>query len=91
MTTEDVYYPSVRNFFERYKIDATEHIVDIAVSVMRTRDGGWQGGSFVQSIVNNDLEGAISRADSECINHLKTFVLIKRNCFVESELKYHKV
>ncbi len=91
MTQEDNYYQSVRNFLERYKIEATEHIVDVAVSVMRTRDGIWQGGSFVQSITSNDLESAIGRADSECIKHLKTFVLIKRNCFVDTELKYYKV
>ena len=91
MTQEDIYYQSARNFFERYKIEATEHIADVAVSVMRTRDGIWQGGSFVQSIIENDLESAISRADNQCVQHLKTFVLIKRNCFVDSELKYYKV
>lgn len=91
MKTEDVYYQSVRNFLERYEIEASEHIVDVAVSVMRTRDGVWQGGSFVQSIIDNDLESAIGRADNDCVKHLKTFVLLKRNCFVDSELKYYKV
>ena len=48
MKTEELYYPAARNFLKRYQIDASEHIVDIIVSVMKTRDNvGWQGGDFV--------------------------------------------
>lgn len=51
------------------------HIIRIIASVMMTRDGqGLQGGSFVQSIVDNDLFGAISKADNECYNNLKVIV-----------------
>jgi len=51
------------------------HIINIIASVMMTRDGkGLQGGGFVQSVVNNDLFGAISKADSECYNNLKVIV-----------------
>jgi hypothetical protein len=51
------------------------HIINIIASVMMTRDGkGLQGGGFVQSVVSNDLFGAISKADSECYNNLKVIV-----------------
>ena len=42
---------------------------------MMTRDEqGIQGGGFVQSVVDNDLFGAISKADNECYNNLKVIV-----------------
>lgn len=54
------------------------HIVQIVASVMMTRDEvGYPGGSFVQAVVNNDLVGAISRADTECAKHLKLIVSAK--------------
>jgi hypothetical protein len=89
---EDIYYPAARNFLRRYNITASEHIVDIIVSVMRTRDNvGWQGGDFVQSIVSNNLTQSVLRADNDCINHLKTFVLAKQNCYPKEELAFHLV
>ena len=51
------------------------HIINIIASVMMTRDGkGLQGGGFVQSVVNNDLFGTVSKADFECYNNLKVIV-----------------
>lgn len=91
-TNEELYYPAAENFLKRYNIQASNHIVDIIVSVMKTRDKvGWQGGDFVQSIVNNNLSEAVLRADKDCINHLKTFVLALRNCFPKEELTFYKV
>lgn len=40
------------------------HVISIGVSVLQTRDGGMQGGGFVQAIVANDLSGSYNRADS---------------------------
>lgn len=89
---KELYYPAAKNFLKRYGIEASDHIVDVIVSVMRTRDGiGFMGGDFAQSIVNNNLSEAVLRADNDCINHLKTFVLALRNCFPVEELQYHKV
>ncbi len=91
-TTEDLYYPAAQNFLKRYAIDASDHIVDIIVSVMRTRDKvGFQGGDFVQSVVNNDLTNAALRADNDCVKHLKTFVLALRNCYPAEEMAFHRV
>ncbi len=41
------------------------HIVNIGTSILCTKWGiGYPGGSFVQAVVDNDLMGAFSRADS---------------------------
>jgi len=50
-----------------------DHVTDIGASVMKTRDGIQNGGSFVQSIVDNDLHQALNRADATCIRALKYF------------------
>jgi hypothetical protein len=48
-----------------------EHIVNIGTSVLCTKwEVGFPGGSFVQAVVNNDLHGALGRADNinqDCI------------------------
>ena len=62
----------------------SDHIVDIIVSVMMDRDDVMQGGGFVQAICNNDLRGAISRADDDCINHLRVIALAHPFAFIEN-------
>jgi hypothetical protein len=62
----------------------SDHIVDIIVSVMFTRDGIMQGGGFVQAIVNNDLRGAIARADEDCTKNLKVIALAYSNAFIQN-------
>jgi hypothetical protein len=60
----------------------SEHIIDIMISVMMHRDGVQSGGGFVTAVCNNDLVGAISRADNDCAKHLKLITLAKVNAFV---------
>lgn len=68
------YRIAAKEFANRYEVD-NEHIVSIIASVMMTRDKrGINGGGFVQSIVDNDLFGAISKADSTCQHYLKVIV-----------------
>jgi hypothetical protein len=63
-----------------YDVDSMEHIVDIGTSIMCTKwEVGYPGGGFVQAIVDNDLEGAVSRADMVCVRCLKFFVTLKLN------------
>lgn len=63
------------------KNDEMEHVVDIAVSIVSTRDcSGPRGGSFVRAVVDNNLEGAISTADSTCLRALKLLVLVNLWC-----------
>ena len=45
------------------------------VSVMMTRDDVLQGGGFVQAICDNDLRGALARADTECSKYLRVIAL----------------
>jgi hypothetical protein len=58
--------------------DVTEseraHLIDIGVSILCTKwKVGYAGGSFVQSFVNNDLMGAIGRADKTSYKGFKFF------------------
>jgi acid phosphatase family membrane protein YuiD len=63
---------------------SNEHIISIISSVMMTRDGrGISGGGFVQSVIANDLFGAISRADNECYNHLKVIVAANQYAYLD--------
>jgi hypothetical protein len=90
--SEELYYPAAENFLKRYNIQASNHIIDVIVSIMRTRDGvGYMGGDFAQAVVNNNLTEAALRADNDCVNHLKTFVLALRNCYPVEEMTFHKV
>ena len=71
------YYQASEKFAQSYQLTPSAHIIDVIASVMMTRDNVQQGGSFVQSVVKNDLYGAISRADSECLANIKIIVLAK--------------
>ena len=62
----------------------SDHIIDVIVSVMMTRDGVMQGGGFVQAICNNDLRGAIGRADGDCTTHLRVIALAYPFAFIQN-------
>jgi hypothetical protein len=68
------YQSAAEEFALEYSV-TNPHIIRIIASVMMTRDEqGIQGGGFVQSVVDNDLFGAISKADNECYQNLKVIV-----------------
>lgn len=77
----DKYRAKAREFAKGWKVE-NDHVINICASVMMTRDGVLQGGSFVQAIIDNNLYEAINRADDTCINHLKLFVIAKRNWYL---------
>ena len=55
-------------------------LVDIGTSIMCTKwEIGNIGGNFVQSIVNNDLNGAINHGDHVCSRCLKFFTTLHYN------------
>lgn len=61
--------------------NVSEHILDIMVSIMCTRDkSSYAGGGFVQAIVDNDLYQALSRADMDCRNNIYLLTMCKANC-----------
>lgn len=84
MTTQQDYYQRVREFAKEYGEVPSFHIIDIMASVMMTRDKFMVGGSFVQSIVENDLYGAINRGDNECLKYLKLIVATKHHCYLNN-------
>jgi hypothetical protein len=61
----------------------SEHILDVMVSIMCTRDkSSYAGGGFVQAVVDNNLYLAMSRADVDCRNNIYLLTMCKANCFV---------
>lgn len=81
MTYED-YKKGCAKFAESYGVTPSEHILNIMVSVCMDRDGLRHGGSFVKSIVANDLYEAITRADVECLSNIRIITLTKYNCYI---------
>jgi hypothetical protein len=84
--TRDSYRQAVVHFLNRYNEEVSEHIIDVMISVMMTRDNVLQGGSFVQAVVANNLKESISRADTECGKHLRIISLCCSYCYVDSEM-----
>jgi hypothetical protein len=57
--------------------NVSDHILDIMVSIMCTRDK-----SFVEAVVANNLYLAMSRADTDCRNNIFLLTMCKANCYV---------
>ena len=84
--TRDNYRQAVVHFAERYNEEVSEHIIDVMISAMMTRDDVLQGGSFVQAVVANDLKESISRADTDCGKNLRIITLCANFCYAEHEM-----
>jgi hypothetical protein len=71
MKTEQEIKAAVEEFMRLHSLEippsgyVRDHIEQMCISILNTKyDVGHPGGSFVQSVVNNDLMGAFGRADS---------------------------
>ena len=65
--------------------NVSNHILDIMVSIMCTRDkSSYAGGGFVEAVVANDLYLAMSRADTDCRNNIFLLTMCKANCFIQN-------
>ena len=53
------------------------HVINIGTSILQTRDGGIQGGSFVQAVVDNDLSRTYNRADSINRKVIPFYIILK--------------
>ena len=71
-------------FSSGLSVEDIEHVISIAASVMMTRDKYLPGGSFVQSIVNNDLSDAFNRADTICERAIKFFVYVNNHVYLNN-------
>lgn len=76
---------TVNEFYEGFSFPAKDlfddsqmkHIINIVTSVFQTRHNFIQGGGFVQAVINNDLTGAYSRADSTMLKAMAIIVYAK--------------
>ena len=63
--------------------NVSEHILDIMVSIMCTRDkSSYAGGGFVEAVVANNLYLALSRADTDCRNNIYLLTMCNMNCYL---------
>mgnify|MGYP000147253110 CR=1 FL=1 len=83
--TRNKYRMAAVHFANRYNEQVSEHIIDIMISVMMTRDNVLQGGSFVQAVVGNNLKETISRADADCSKNIRIITICSQHCYVETE------
>ena len=61
--------------------NVSNHIIDIMVSIMCTRDkSSYAGGGFVEAVVANNLYLAMSRADTDCRNNNFLLSMCAMNC-----------
>lgn len=61
--------------------NVSEHILDIMVSIMCTRDkSSYAGGGFVEAVVANNLYLALNRADMDCRNNIYLLAMCNMNC-----------
>jgi hypothetical protein len=86
---EQDFYQSAREtvnyFFEGFTFPTRDsfneselnHVIDIVASIYMTQHRYRIGGGFVQSIIDNDLSGAFSRADSTIVRAIRIMVYAK--------------
>ena len=84
--TRNKYRMAAVHFANRYGVEVSEHVIDVMISAMMTKDSVLHGGSFVQAVINNDLRDAISRADKDCLTHLRIITLCANFCNVQYEM-----
>ena len=84
--TRNKYRMAAVHFANRYGVEVSEHVIDVMISAMMTRDKVLQGGSFVQAVVANDLKESISRADTDCGKNLRIITLCANFCYAEHEM-----
>ncbi len=83
MDIRDQYRERAIQFAKDWNTEVSEHNLDIMVSIMATRDKtSYEGGSFVQAVVANDLRQAVARADDDNLRVIKLLAMCRYNCFL---------
>ncbi len=81
MDIREQYRERAIQFVKEWNEDVSEHIIDIMVSIMATRDkSSYAGGGFVQAVVDNNLYLALSRADTDCRKNIFILTMCNANC-----------
>lgn len=84
MDIREQYYERATKFAIDYGFtNVSEHILDIMVSIMATRDKtSYPGGGFVEAVVANNLYLALSRADNDCRANIYLLAMCNANCYL---------
>ena len=83
MDIREQYRERAIEFAKEWQTEVSDHIIDIMVSIMATRDKtSYAGGGFVQAVVDNNLYLAMSRADSDCRNNIFILTMCNMNCYL---------
>ena len=73
---ENAMYSGIDDMNEENK----NHIINIGTSILCTKwEIGYEGGGFVQAVVNNDLMKAVGSADGTSLKGLKFFASLLYN------------
>ena len=84
MDIREKYRERAIQFAKDWDTEVSEHIIDIMVSIMATRDKtSYAGGGFVEAVVANNLFLAMSRADMDCRNNIYLLAMCNANCFID--------
>jgi siroheme synthase (precorrin-2 oxidase/ferrochelatase) len=78
----ELYKKRLIQFLKDSEIEVTEHVFRLGTSIMYHRDDVLKGGSFVKSIVENDLYATVRYADKESRENIVLFVNILYNCYI---------
>lgn len=82
--TYESYMPSLSE-------DQKNHVIQIGTSILCTKWGiGYEGGGFVQAVVNNDLMGAVGKADGTNVKMLPFYCKLIYNTSLPIELQQTK-
>ena len=83
MDIREQYRERAIQFAKEWNENVSEHIIDIMVSIMATRDKtSYPVGGFVEAVVANNLFLAMSRADMDCRKNLFLLTMCKANCYL---------
>jgi hypothetical protein len=86
----ELYRKAVIDWLSRNDYTISEHIIDVIISVLMTRDKVLIGGSFAQAVCNNDLREAVNRADTEVFDNLKKIMSAYHNISIYEYQFLHK-
>ena len=85
--SENSHYTGLSSLDEQSK----DHIINIGTSILCTKwEVGYKGGGFVQSVVSNDLMGAVGNADGTSLKGLKFFLQLMYNNSKPITLQHNK-
>jgi hypothetical protein len=83
MDIREQYRERAIEFVKEWGENVSDHIIDIMVSIMATRDKtSYAGGGFVEAVVSNNLYLAMNRADMDCRKNLFILTMCNMNCYL---------